>query len=191
MSLQIDGANNQVLDANGNELLKATATASAVNELTLVNAAAGGNPRLDASGGDTDVSPEIRAKGAGQVIVQSNVPDSNPVGGIPVLHKIPVPAGATGNVDVTLTHKTRVINAWGVKTNAGAGGAGTWTVSNGANAITDAMVIPVTDKAIISALSIDDAYHEISAGGTLRVVRTRTASTDETGVVYVLGVRVS
>ncbi len=52
-------------DTNGNELLKVTATASAVNEVTLTNAATGGSPTLSATGGDTDINLIIKAKGSG------------------------------------------------------------------------------------------------------------------------------
>lgn len=50
-------------DTNGNELLKVTATGSAVNELTLANAATGGVPSLAATGGDTNIYAQIKAKG--------------------------------------------------------------------------------------------------------------------------------
>lgn len=116
--------------------------------------------------------------------------DANVIGGIPVLHRIAVPTGTTGDVDVTLTHATRVIDVWLVKTAAAGGGAGTIQVKNAANAITDAMSIDVVDQTVVRAGTIDDARHEISAGGTLRVSRTRTASTSEACVVYVLGIRI-
>ena len=54
-----------VIDTNGNELLKMTATASAVNEVTLANAATGGSPTLTASGGDTNVGFKLVSKGTG------------------------------------------------------------------------------------------------------------------------------
>lgn len=123
--------------------------------------------------------------------VAGAVADANVIGGLPVLHRIDVAAGTTGNVDVTLTHKTRVTDAWLVKRAAAGGGAGTIQVKNGTNAITDAISININDQAIARAASIDDAYHEIAAAGTLRITRTRSASTDETCTVYVLGVRVA
>jgi hypothetical protein len=52
-------------DTNGNELLKLTATASAVNELTLANAATSGSPTLSATGNDTNISITITPKGTG------------------------------------------------------------------------------------------------------------------------------
>ena len=66
-------------------------------------------------------------------------------------------------------------------------------VLNGSNAITDAMSWAGADKAVIRAASIDDAYHKIAAGGTLRVTTTDNDSGGDVGagVVYVLGVRVA
>jgi hypothetical protein len=116
---------------------------------------------------------------------------ANVIGSVPVIHRIAVPAGTTGDVDVTLTHKTLVIDAWLYKTTAAGGGAGTITVKNAANAITDAMSININDQAIARATTINDANNEIAAGGTLRITRTRTASTDETCVVFVKGLRVA
>jgi hypothetical protein len=51
-------------DVNGNELLKVTATASAVNELTLANMGTGANPTITASG-ETNVGINLVAKGTG------------------------------------------------------------------------------------------------------------------------------
>ena len=52
-------------DTNGNELIIATATASAVNEVTLANAATGSNPRFSATGSDTNIGLSFAAKGTG------------------------------------------------------------------------------------------------------------------------------
>jgi hypothetical protein len=123
--------------------------------------------------------------------VAKTVADVNVIGGLPVLHRIDVADDATGNVDVVLTHKTRVVDVWLVKT-AGAGGADdTIQVKNGASAITDAMSINVADQAVVRAGSIDDATHEIAAAGTLRVTRTKASAANVACVVYVLGIRVA
>ena len=55
-----------ILDTNGNELLILTATGSAVNELTLANAASGNAPSITASG-ETNVSINLIPKGTGAV----------------------------------------------------------------------------------------------------------------------------
>lgn len=54
-------------DVNGSELIKVTATASAVNEVTLANAATLGKPTITASGADTNVTMKLEAKGTGSV----------------------------------------------------------------------------------------------------------------------------
>jgi hypothetical protein len=63
-----------VIDTNGNELLKVTATASAVNELTLANAATGGAPALSATGGDTNIGIALTPKGTGGVGIGTSSP---------------------------------------------------------------------------------------------------------------------
>jgi hypothetical protein len=54
-------------DTNGAELIKVTATASAVNEITLANAATGGKPTITASGSDTNITTQLNGKGTGSV----------------------------------------------------------------------------------------------------------------------------
>lgn len=61
-----------IADANGNELVIFGTVASAVNEITLANAATGGNPTLTASGGDTNIGIDIAPKGTGFVQVRGN-----------------------------------------------------------------------------------------------------------------------
>ena len=59
-----------ILDTNGNELFKLTATSSAVNELTFANAATGNAPAFTASGGDSNININLVPKGSG--VVQQN-----------------------------------------------------------------------------------------------------------------------
>ena len=54
-------------DVIGNELIKVTATASAVNELTIANAASGSGPTISATGGGTDIDINITPKAAGKI----------------------------------------------------------------------------------------------------------------------------
>jgi len=56
-----------VLDVNGNEVFAITATASAVNDFTIVNAATGNTPQIQASGNDTNISINLVPKGTGTV----------------------------------------------------------------------------------------------------------------------------
>lgn len=55
-----------ILDINGNETLKLSGVASAVNELTATNAATG-NPAILSATGETNVSIDVRPKGTGTV----------------------------------------------------------------------------------------------------------------------------
>lgn len=73
----VDGVRNiqmtgSIEDSNGNELLKFTVTGSAVNELTVVNAATGNAPELQATGGDTNIDLVLQPKGTGEVLAGSN-----------------------------------------------------------------------------------------------------------------------
>ena len=62
-------------DVNGNELVRVTATAAAVNEITVANAAAGAAPVISATGNDANISLNLAGKGTG--VVQA--------GGVPVV----------------------------------------------------------------------------------------------------------
>lgn len=61
-----------IADANGNELIIFDTVASAVNELTLANAATGNNPAWTASGGDTNIGIDWNAKGTGTFNLRGN-----------------------------------------------------------------------------------------------------------------------
>lgn len=76
-----------VLDTNGNEVFAITATVSAVNDFTLVNAATGNSPQIQASGGDANININLVPKGTGTV----------QAGGVPVV---------TTTGTQTLTNKT-------------------------------------------------------------------------------------
>jgi hypothetical protein len=58
---------NEIDDSNGNEEIIFTATASAVNEITIANAATGNNPNFTASGSDTNIGINFTPKGTGAV----------------------------------------------------------------------------------------------------------------------------
>jgi hypothetical protein len=63
-----------IADANGNEQIIFTTTASAVNEVTIANAATLGTPTITASGTDANVSLNIRSKGTGLVKINGADP---------------------------------------------------------------------------------------------------------------------
>jgi hypothetical protein len=61
-----------ILDTNGLELITLTATGSAVNEITLANAATGNNPTITPSGTDANVGLNIAPKGTGEFDVTTS-----------------------------------------------------------------------------------------------------------------------
>ena len=60
-----------ILDTNGNELFKLSATSSAVNEITYNNAATGNKPTLTASGDDSNIGISIQPKGTGTITIDA------------------------------------------------------------------------------------------------------------------------
>lgn len=62
-----------IYDTNNKELLKLTATASAVNSLELSNAASGNNPVMAAVGTDTNIGLDLKPKGTGVFRVKQSV----------------------------------------------------------------------------------------------------------------------
>ena len=120
----------------------------------------------------------VADQGAG-AILGSNI-------AIPLRLSLTIPAGPTGNVDFTgLPYKCRVRRVSGIKTTAAGGGAGTVQIANGAtvNYITDAISINVNDQTGLGATTLDDAFIDLAAGATIRVIRTRTASLNEACVL--------
>jgi hypothetical protein len=77
-----------ILDSNSNELITGTTTASAVNEITISNAATGSGPTILATGDDMNIDLKLTAKGTGVVntsgdltvggtVTTSGIADSN------------------------------------------------------------------------------------------------------------------
>lgn len=104
MAIYIDGTNNYIGDTNNNELLKVTATASAVNELTLANAATAGKPSLTASGGDTNISVELIPKGTGGIAIGSGgTPIAKVLSATTTWDPADIATGAVTTTTVTVT----------------------------------------------------------------------------------------
>lgn len=66
-TIQTTGIN----DNNNNEVVTITTTASAVNELTVANAATGANPVIAATGSDTNIGITLTPKGTGNAVLTS------------------------------------------------------------------------------------------------------------------------
>jgi hypothetical protein len=66
-SLVTPRVTTSINDVNGAELIKVTATASAVNEITVTNTATGNKPSITATGDDTNITLRLAGKGTGPV----------------------------------------------------------------------------------------------------------------------------
>lgn len=121
----------------------------------------------------------------------ATVANGDVIPGIPVIFPVNIPDGVTGNVDVTITPKIRVIDFHVIKAVAAGGASDTIQLKNGTDAISDALNIEVADKAVVRAASIDDAFSEIAAAGTLRITRTKASANNVACVAYVTGLLVA
>lgn len=70
-NLDINDSSTAIRDSSDNELVKFSKTASAVNEITVKNAATGNAPEIQATGSDTNIDLKLVPKGTGRVIINS------------------------------------------------------------------------------------------------------------------------
>ena len=66
---QISRSVSDILDSNGNELLKFSEVSNAVNEVTVTDATTTNSPSIKATGDDTNIDLELDGKGTGSVKV--------------------------------------------------------------------------------------------------------------------------
>jgi hypothetical protein len=59
---------DEINDSNGNEEIIFTTTASAVNEITIANAATGNRPNISVTGDDTNIGLSVSTKGTGLIL---------------------------------------------------------------------------------------------------------------------------
>lgn len=98
----------QVLyDTNGNEVIKLGTTASAVNEITVTNAATGSGPVISATGGDTNIPIYIQAKGTGPVRLDSG--STTTTAGDVIFERASTSKGMTFNLNNTTSNRAWTI----------------------------------------------------------------------------------
>lgn len=124
-----------------------------------------------------------------------NATDDGLVPAIPVVFMLSIADQASGSVDYTpLPFGIRVIDAWCVKiASDGHATEDTITISDGSNAITDAMAIgSPDDTGVTRAGNINDANHEIAEGGILgvEVAKGGSGGNNTACIVYVQALRV-
>lgn len=146
-------------DANGNETFLMTATASAVNEFTVANAATGNNPVLSMTGGDSNVGLDIKMKGTGKLrkptVIGVQVVDAGTAtatGDGKAFFRVPAElngmnltgvaasvytAGTTGTTDIQLRNKTDTADMLSTKITIDSGETDTSTAATPAVIDTD------------------------------------------------------
>lgn len=119
----------------------------------------------------------------------ANTAELDVIGGVPVIFQTTIAAGALGNTDITVTHKIRVLDCFIILRGAGVSTT-TLQLKNGANAISSLLAASGSDKDLVRTVSIDDAYYEIAAGGTLRWT-SATGATQPNALAVVIAVRIA
>lgn len=126
----------------------------------------------------------------GVYLLPSTVAASQTRPGIPVKYVIQVATSASnGNTDVVVTNKFRILDVYVIQ-QAAAVTSEVCTLYNGTNAVSSTMSLAAADKSVARATTIDDAYWDVAAGGTLRVTTSAGASQPQC-VVVVEGVLIA
>ena len=114
--------------------------------------------------------------------------DGEDFGYIPVQLKVVTAAGATNTVALTMDRAFTVTDVRERNTGGAGTSSDTLQLKNGSTAISDALDMNIADNLIARAASIDDAQHEIAAGGTLNVTATDGGGSDVRAmIVYISG----
>jgi len=147
-------------DTNGNELLKVAQVSSAVNEITVANAATGNAPSFAATGGDSNIDLKLVGKGTGtvkkpvSVVIQVVSPTTDLSTGdgkfyltippelngmvLSAVHARVITAGTTNTTDIQIANVTDAVDILSTKltidsTETGSDTAATPAVINASN----------------------------------------------------------
>jgi len=199
----------QINDANGNEEIIFTATASAVNELTIANAATGNAPSITTTGGDTNIGLTIAPKGTGDVNIDADtvrVGDSNAdatittngTGDLTISTNsgtnsgtIKIFDGVNGNIEVT-PNGTGVVKLDGLSYPVADGSANQALVTNGSGVLSFAAVGASAGQVIQVITATDSTERNtngttyVTASNTLSVTITPSSSSNTIYVVSTL-----
>jgi hypothetical protein len=181
----VDPSDGIAIDANGVAVsLTANgglALSGSAGSKTLGVSTDGTTTGLDGSG-----AVEVKNNGLTGNKAANQSTSSGTPGTFGILLRAQIVAGNTVTIhNANAPFKYRVVDAWSIAQSAD---GGTWKLDNGTNDITNAVTVTGTDKTRNGITTLDDAYWEIAASGTLRVVGDG-ALADVT--VYVLVERVA
>ena len=200
-----------ILDTNGNELIKVTATGSATNELTIANAANGSAPTISATGSsDSNVNINIAPKGTGETVIGTGAANATLTssGAHDLIldtnsgtnsGTIAITDGSNGNItltpngtgDVVAAADTLTVGDSGAAATINSNGAGTLTLTTGGasdlilntNGGTSAGTVTLTDG------SNGDMTLAPDGTGRVKITNatsssTQIATTDGKGLVF-------
>jgi hypothetical protein len=172
--------NTGLRDDSDNEQLIFQKTASAVNHWEMTNAAAGGEPLLQAVGGDTDVDARLSSKGAGAVQLAVNGTNE-----VTVTSTATSPAASDGNaLGTTALMWADLFLASGGVINWNAGNA---TITHSAGLLTSNVDVAVPDEVydatawngsleVPTKNAVRDKFESLSPGGVTVNIQTFTTS---------------
>ena len=173
-----------IADANGNEEIIFTTTASAVNEITLANSATGGSPSITASGGDSNVSLQLSPKGTG--VVFGNLETF----AIAISDETTAITTGTAKVTFRMPYAFKVVKVKASLTTASTSGLPTFDINEAGTSILGANKLSIdanelTSETAVTATSISDSALADDAQITIDV---DTAGTGATGAkIYIIG----
>jgi len=202
----------QINDANGNEEIIFTATASAVNELTIANAATGNAPSIATTGGDTNIGLTIAPKGTGDVNIDADtlrVGDSNAdatittngTGDLTISTNsgtnsgtVKIFDGVNGNIEL-LPNGTGVVKLDGISYPTADGSANQALVTNGSGVLSFAAVGASAGQVIQVVTATDTTARNttstsyVTASNTLSVSITPASASNKIFILCSVSVR--
>ena len=152
-----------ITDENANEQLFFSTTGSAINYLNVTNAAASGDPKLSALGGDTNIDLAISPKGSGEVVVGTGSAAAT--------------ITSSGAHDLTLDTNSGT-NSGVISIVDGANGNITITPNGSGNIVLDGLTFPNADGSADTFLKTNGSgtlsFAEVSGGTSWQAVKTST-----------------
>lgn len=196
-----------ISDTNGAEIFKITATGSAVNEITFVNAATGVSPTIAASGGDSNVGIIFATKGTGHIKVLSQTTqaavldiDSTDATGVSNIIQyqfagtVKAQAGISGGTGFIITGsilgdycvRSQAFNIL-FSTDSGTSACGQFVATTGQLLLPKAITSTTTATGALVAYSIGVTENLNVAGSACQFTNTTDATSSVAAPVYHLG----
>ncbi len=166
-----------ILDANGNELFNLTATASAVNELTYANGAAGVNPTFTPSGADGNIGITFAQKGTGQILFTgTNSSSSTSTGAVVVTGGVGVGGALTALALSAPTYRDTSANTL-ISFSATGSAVNYLAITNGAAGGGAVIATGGSDSNVALSLEPKGTGFVVINGGTIPVLQFKIAGT--------------